>query len=116
MFYPALSVTGPDGEFVLAVVDDYFPTAADQNDNSLTIYFRDARTRDAAKQALAAAFPEAAIAPREVDDEDWARRSQENLQPISVGRIGSRSNDTSASAALTSSGSVNESRGWFDET
>ena len=87
MFYPALSVTGPDGEFVLAVVDDYFPTAADQNDNSLTIYFRDARTRDAAKQALAAAFPEAAIAPREVDDEDWARRSQENLQPISVGRM-----------------------------
>jgi len=80
-------VTGPDGEFVLAVVDDYFPTAADQHDNSLTIYFRDARARDAAKQALAAAFPEAAIAAREVDDEDWARRSQENLQPISVGRM-----------------------------
>jgi ribosomal protein L11 methyltransferase len=80
-------VTGPDGEFVLAVVDDYFPTAADQNDNSLTLYFRDARARDAAKQALAAAFPEAVIAAREVDDEDWARRSQENLQPITVGRI-----------------------------
>ena len=87
MFYPALSVTGPDGEFVLAVVDDYFPTAADQNDNSLILYFRDARARDAAKQAIAAAFPEAVLAAREVDDEDWARRSQENLQPITVGRI-----------------------------
>ena len=87
MLYPALSVTGPDGEFVLAVVDDYFPTAADQNGNSLTIYFRDARVRDAAKQAVVTAFPDALIEAREVDDEDWARRSQENLQPITVGRI-----------------------------
>ena len=85
MLYPALSVTGPDGDFVLAVVDDYFPTAADQNGNSLTIYFRDPGARDAARKALAAAFPDAVIAAREVDDEDWARRSQENLQPVTVG-------------------------------
>lgn len=87
MLYPALSVTDADADFVLAVVDDYFPTAADQNGNSLTIYFRDPRARDAARQALAAAFPDAVIAAREVDDEDWARRSQENLQPVTVGRF-----------------------------
>ena len=46
MLYPTLSVTGPDGEFVLATVDDYFPAAAEQTGNSLTIYFRDARARD----------------------------------------------------------------------
>jgi ribosomal protein L11 methyltransferase len=80
-------VTGADGEFVLAVVDDYSPSAADQNGNSLTIYFRDAGARDAAKQALAAAFPDAVIAAREVDDEDWARRSQKDLLPITVAGI-----------------------------
>ena len=87
MLYPALTVTGPDDDFVLAVVDDYFPAAADQNGDSLTIYFRDAGERDAAQRAVAAAFPDAVIAVREVDDEDWARRSQEGLQPVTVGRV-----------------------------
>ena len=87
MLYPALSVTGPDGDFVLAVADDYFPAAADQTGDSLTIYFRDAGARDAAQRAIASAFPHATIAAREVDDEDWARRSQENLQPVTVDRI-----------------------------
>jgi ribosomal protein L11 methyltransferase len=80
-------VTGPDGEFVLAVVDDYSPTAAEQAGDSLTIFFRDLKARDAARQALAAAFPAATVTAREVDDEDWARRSQENLQPVTVGRL-----------------------------
>ena len=87
MFYPTLFVTGADSDFVLAVVDDFYPTAADQVGDSLTIYFRDAGARNAAKQALAAAFPGAVLAAREVDDEDWARRSQENLPPITAARI-----------------------------
>jgi ribosomal protein L11 methyltransferase len=85
--YPAIEVGGVDPELALAIVDDYSPTAADHAGDSQTIYFRDAPDRDAAKRALAAAFPDAVIAAREVDDQDWARRSQENLQPITVGRI-----------------------------
>jgi len=80
-------VTGADGELVLAVADDHSPTAAEQRGDSFIIFFRDAGARNAAGQALAAAFPEAVIVAHEVDDEDWARRSQENLQPITVGRI-----------------------------
>jgi ribosomal protein L11 methyltransferase len=87
VLYPALSVTGADGELVLAVADDHSPSAAEQSGDSITIFFRDARARDAAHQAIAAAFPRAAIAAREVDDEDWARRSQENLQPITIGLL-----------------------------
>ena len=87
MLYPALSITGADLEFVLAAAVDHSPTAAQEHGDSLTIFFRDSSARDAARQALAAAFPGAVVAAREVDDEDWARRSQENLQPITVGRL-----------------------------
>jgi ribosomal protein L11 methyltransferase len=87
VLYPAVSVTGADSELVLAVADDYSPTAAEHSGNSLTVFFRDPQARDDARQAMAAAFPDAVIAAREVDDEDWARRSQENLQPITIGRL-----------------------------
>jgi len=87
VLYPALSITGADGELVLAAAVDHSPTAAEESGDSLTIFFRDSSARDAAQQALAAAFPGAVVAAREVDDEDWARRSQENLQPITVGRL-----------------------------
>ena len=87
MVSPALSVSGADGELVLAVADDHFPTAAEQSGDSITIFFRDAGTREAARQAISAAFPRAAIAAREVDDEDWARRSQAGLPPVTVGKL-----------------------------
>jgi ribosomal protein L11 methyltransferase len=87
VLYPALSITGADGELVLAAAVDHFPTAAEDSGDSLTIFFRDSSARDAARQALAAAFPGAVVSAHEVDDEDWARRSQENLQPITVGRL-----------------------------
>jgi len=87
VLYPILSLTGVDGDLALAVADDYGPTAAEQVGNSLTIFFRDPQARDDARQAIAAAFPAAVVAAREVDDENWARRSQENLQPITIGRL-----------------------------
>jgi ribosomal protein L11 methyltransferase len=87
VFYPALSVSGADAEFVLAAADDHSPMAAEHDGGSITIFFRDARARDAATRDISAAFPDALIVAREVDDEDWARRSQENLQPVAVGRL-----------------------------
>jgi ribosomal protein L11 methyltransferase len=87
MRYPALDVTGADSDLLLALVDDFSPTAVDEQTPLTTIYFSTGDARDRARAAVAQAFPAATIDAREVDDEDWARRSQESLQPISVGRI-----------------------------
>ena len=48
------------------------------------MFFARAADRDAAQAALAARFDVSAI---DVPDDDWARRSQENLEPITVGRV-----------------------------
>ncbi len=85
--YPALDVIGADSELLEALVDDFSPTAAEQHENRTTYFFTDAPSRARAHEAIAQAWPAASIATREVDDEDWARRSQANLTPITVGRI-----------------------------
>ncbi len=87
MKYPALDVAGVDGDFLLALVDDFNPTAADGDGSAITVYFSDRAVRDLARDAIVRAYPDALVAPREADDEDWARRSQEGLQPVTVGRI-----------------------------
>jgi ribosomal protein L11 methyltransferase len=69
---------------LLAMVDDFAPTAVEERDDSVRVFFSDSTDRDAARMVLASRFPVAAI---DVPDEDWARRSQEDLQPITVGRI-----------------------------
>src|SRR5262249_2093748 len=51
---------------------------------AVRIFFSDQHDRDEAKTALASRFEVTAV---DVSDEDWARRSQENLKPITVGRI-----------------------------
>lgn len=87
MKYPCLDVDGVDGDLVLALVDDFAPTAVEERPDGLSIFFSTGTSRDRAREAVTAALPQAAVAAREVDDEDWARRSQENLTPITVGRI-----------------------------
>jgi ribosomal protein L11 methyltransferase len=85
--YPALDVAAADGDFVMAEVDGYAPIASEERDGLLTVFFTDKEARDAARVALAHAFPDASLTSREVDDEDWASRSQASLGPITVGRI-----------------------------
>jgi ribosomal protein L11 methyltransferase len=87
MKYPALDVRGADADRVLALVDDFAPTAVEDLSDGLSIFFSSASRRDDARAAVEATFPGAATAAREVDDEDWARRSQENLTAVTVGSI-----------------------------
>jgi ribosomal protein L11 methyltransferase len=69
---------------MLGIVDDFAPSAIEEREESVRVFFSTAAARDAAREALGPGFASTAI---EVSDEDWARRSQENLQPITVGRI-----------------------------
>lgn len=85
--YPALRVSGLDEGLALAVSDDYSPVAAQSSNDGYTIFFVTSAARDAAATAMASLFPQTSVESLEVDDEDWARRSQEGLPPITVGRV-----------------------------
>jgi len=82
--YPALEVRCDDADLVLALIDDFHPTAVEERDGAARVFFATAAERDAARQALE---PRYHVEPLDVPDEDWARRSQANLQPITIGRL-----------------------------
>jgi len=85
--YPVIDVVGVDSDFLLALVDDFNPSAVDTHGSVVTIFFPDAARRDAARAVVARVHPDANVQTRDVDDEDWARRSQDNLTAITVGRV-----------------------------
>jgi ribosomal protein L11 methyltransferase len=84
--WPALDVRlVSDADLVLADASDFSPTAAEDRGDTVRIFFR---TFDARKAACTAFRSQHyVVAPVDVDDEDWARRSQLNSKPITVGRI-----------------------------
>jgi ribosomal protein L11 methyltransferase len=82
--YPALDVKST-AEVVLALVDDFAPTAVEEGSTAMRLFFAASDARDAACAELRAQGY--ATVPLDVSDDDWARRSQENLEPITVGRI-----------------------------
>jgi ribosomal protein L11 methyltransferase len=85
--WPALDITtdsAADPELLLAAVDDYSPTAVEERDGGLRIFFTTSDARDRAFIALSGAFT---LEPVDVDDEDWARRGHSDLAPVTVGRI-----------------------------
>ena len=82
--YPAVDVQSAAPDLILALADDFGPIAVEECGASLRIFFPTTAARDAAVMALAATAPATAV---EVSDDDWARRSQEGLHPVTVGRI-----------------------------
>jgi ribosomal protein L11 methyltransferase len=82
--YPAVVVRHLDPDAIAALVDDFSPTAIEPRDGDVRVFFTSPGDRDAACTVLATKFAVAAI---EVSDEDWARRSQEDLPPVVVGRL-----------------------------
>jgi ribosomal protein L11 methyltransferase len=84
--YPAVDVRTDAPDLLLAIVDDFGPTAVADGEHAgfVRLFFPTADARDAAAQTLAARFD---VSPVDVPDEDWARRSQEHLAPVTVGRI-----------------------------
>ncbi|HKB13131.1 MAG TPA: 50S ribosomal protein L11 methyltransferase [Vicinamibacterales bacterium] len=82
--YPALEIRTDAPDMLAALVDDFSPVALEPRDVDVRVFFATAADRDAAHRALTTQFDIAAV---DVPDEDWARRSQENLLPVTVGNI-----------------------------
>jgi ribosomal protein L11 methyltransferase len=82
--YPAAVVQGGDPDLIAALVDDFSPIAIEPREDDVRVFFGSARDRDEACRSLAAQFE---VVPLDVSDEDWARRSQEGLEPVTVGRL-----------------------------
>lgn len=86
-------------DLLYAALDDFQPTALEPRLEATTrtldleevwrVFFRSSAVRDAAASALRTQFARALTRLQSVDvpDEGWARRSQENLRAIRVGRI-----------------------------
>ena len=96
--YPALDLTfalGPGAgtfqDMLYSELDDFEPVAIHEHDagDSWRVFFRTAAQRDAARITLASEFGHALfrVAAVDVDDEDWARRSQASLTAVRVGSI-----------------------------
>jgi ribosomal protein L11 methyltransferase len=86
--YAGLDVTGyDDPEFVLAEVDEWFPTAVDEAGDALRVFFDTSDDRDAAAAHLRTAMPRATCTPVDVPDERWAERSQAALTAVRVGNL-----------------------------
>lgn len=74
-----------------AELDAFEPVAIQEHEtgDGWRVFFRTAAERDAARGTLAAEFGNALLhlVRRDIDDEDWARRSQASLKAIRAGRI-----------------------------
>jgi len=86
---PEAPGSAPDGwqDVLAAALDDLQPTAIQEQDDLWRVFFGSPEDRDRAMRALVAGPSWLAVSPVDVDDEDWARRSQETLRPVRVGRV-----------------------------
>jgi ribosomal protein L11 methyltransferase len=70
-----------------AALDDLHATAIEERDGGWRVFFATGPNRDAAGRALADGVLGAEPTAIDVADEDWARRSQEALGAVRVGRV-----------------------------
>ncbi|HYT68121.1 MAG TPA: 50S ribosomal protein L11 methyltransferase [Vicinamibacterales bacterium] len=91
--YPALEIEFPADDASLpdrlyALLDDFEPAAIHDDDSgsSWRVFFRTGAARDAARTAVAS-LSGVRASSIDVSDEDWARRSQENLRAIEAGGL-----------------------------
>jgi len=91
--YPALEIEFPADDASLpdrlyALLDDFEPAAIHDDDSgsSWRVFFRTGAARDAARTAVAS-LSGVRTSSIDVSDEDWARRSQENLRAIEAGGL-----------------------------
>jgi ribosomal protein L11 methyltransferase len=89
--WPALDVDirqPDDADLVQAALTDYDVTAIDESaPERWRIFFHSPEERGRAHTALTADFPNLSFTSVDVDDEDWAARSQANLRAIQIGGI-----------------------------
>jgi ribosomal protein L11 methylase PrmA len=96
--YPALDLRftpGPGAgslqDFLYAELDAFEPVAIHEHEtgDGWRVFFRTRAQRDGAHAALMSEFRNALVdlSAIDVDDEDWARRSQADLKAVRVGRI-----------------------------
>jgi ribosomal protein L11 methyltransferase len=100
--YPALEVRSRQTDALLVLADDVAATALEERDGSVRLFFPSERRRALAHVALEQAGYR--VEPIDVDDEDWARRSQEDLAAVTVGRITVIPGESSAGVAISSPG------------
>jgi ribosomal protein L11 methyltransferase len=95
--FPALDLRfapGPGAgtlqDMLYAELDAFEPVAIQEHESGdgWRVFFRTASQRNGARRALASEFENALdVRAVDVDDEDWARRSQEGLKATRAGRI-----------------------------
>jgi ribosomal protein L11 methyltransferase len=88
-FRPSASSDSPAiQELLAAALDDFRPTAVQESESEWLVFFGNAADRHRAATALPLATPGIiTVEAVDVADEDWARRSQQDLKPVIVGRI-----------------------------
>ncbi len=94
--WPALRVSGLTAEgdtdtaadvFQAALVDHQVVAIDETSASVWLVFFASDATRDAAHPMLGTTFPNLTLSSVDVDDEDWAARSQAGLRGVNVGAI-----------------------------
>jgi ribosomal protein L11 methyltransferase len=91
--YPALDISwsappsDTERDHLLLTLDDDAPTAVEDTAFGARVFFASGDARDRAAMRLASELPGLSVTYADVDDEQWAERTQEALTPVRVGDI-----------------------------